>query len=112
MKQINYKKVKAEKIEDPQAKDVRIRWAISKADGARNFALRVFELKPGGHTPCHSHKWEHEVFIKRGRGKLVCEDKDFPLKEGDIIFIPGGEKHQFLNSFRGIFEFICIVPLR
>jgi quercetin dioxygenase-like cupin family protein len=112
MKLINYKKVKAEKIDEPQAKDVRIRWAISKEDGAPNFALRVFELKPGGHTPYHSHKWEHEVFIKRGRGKLVCEGKNFPLKEGDVIFIPGGEKHQFLNSSRGIFEFICIVPIR
>jgi quercetin dioxygenase-like cupin family protein len=112
MKLIHYKKVKAERIDGSEPKDVKIRWAINKADGAKNFALRVFELKPGGHTPYHSHKWEHEVFIKKGKGKLICEGKNFPLKEGDVIFIPGEEKHQFLNSSRGIFEFICIVPIK
>lgn len=111
MKLINYKKVKAEKIDDPQAKDASIRWAISKEDGAPNFALRVPEIEPGGYTPYHSHEWEHEIFIKKGSGKLVWEGKSFPLKEGDVIFIPGGEKHQFLNNSRGILEFICIIPI-
>lgn len=112
MKLINYKKVKAEKIDDPQSKDIKIRWAINKEDGAPNFALRVFELKPGGYTPYHSHKWEHEVFIKKGKGKLLWEGKSFPFKEGDVIYIPGKEKHQFKNTSRGILEFLCMIPLK
>ena len=112
MKLIHYKKVKPEKIDHPESKDVRIRWAISKEDGAPNFALRVFELKPGGYTPYHTHKWEHEVFIKKGKGKLFWEGKSFSLKEGDVIFIPGGEKHQFKNSTRGTLEFLCMVPIK
>ncbi len=54
MKIINYKKVKAEKIDDPQTRGVKIRWAIKKDDGAPTFALRVFELKPGGYSEVHS----------------------------------------------------------
>jgi quercetin dioxygenase-like cupin family protein len=111
MKIINYKKVKAEKVDDPQTKGVKIRWAIKKDDGAPNFALRVFELKAGGYSPYHSHKWEHEVFIKKGKGTLLWEDKKMPFKEGDVIFIPGGEKHQFKNSSRGILEFLCMIPV-
>jgi len=111
MKLINYKKIKPEKIDDPEAKDVKIRWVIRKEDGAPNFALRVFELKPGGYTPYHSHKWEHEVFIKKGKGKLFWEGKSLPFKEGDVIFIPGGEKHQFRNNSRGILEFLCMIPI-
>ncbi|MDH4223255.1 MAG: cupin domain-containing protein [candidate division Zixibacteria bacterium] len=111
MKITHYKKVKAEKIEEPEAKGVRMRWVIKKEDGAPNFALRVPEIKPGGHTPYHSHKWEHEVFVKKGRGKLLWEGKTYPLKEGDVIFIPGGEKHQFLNNSRAILEFICVIPI-
>ena len=34
-------------VEMEGAKGVEIRWLISKDDGADNFAMRMFELKPG-----------------------------------------------------------------
>ncbi|MHC4706343.1 MAG: cupin domain-containing protein, partial [Planctomycetota bacterium] len=48
-------------VEMEGAKDVEIRWLISKEDGAEDIAMRMFELKPGGHTPLHTHPQEHEV---------------------------------------------------
>ena len=50
------------------AEGVGIRWLISKEDGAENFAMRMFELERGGHTPLHTHPHEHEVFIVEGEG--------------------------------------------
>ena len=50
-------------VEVDGAKGAEMRLLISKADGAENFAMRMFELQPGGHTPLHTHAHEHEVFI-------------------------------------------------
>ena len=63
------KDVKAEDVGEG-AKGVKIRWLIGEQDGAPNFAMRHFEVAPGGHTPHHSHDWEHEVFVLSGRGKV------------------------------------------
>jgi quercetin dioxygenase-like cupin family protein len=61
------------------AKDVDIRVLISTDDGAENFAMRMFEVQPGGHTPWHTHPNEHEVFIVEGHGVLVYAGKEHPF---------------------------------
>lgn len=44
---------------------IEMREMITAGDGAPNFSLRVFDVRPGVGTPFHSHEWEHEVFILR-----------------------------------------------
>jgi quercetin dioxygenase-like cupin family protein len=110
MKTTNFRDVEAQAVDDPGAKGVKIRWLISEKDGAPNFAMRLFEIEPGGHTPYHKHGWEHEVFIVKGRGNLVTEGGDSPLNEGDALFVPGDENHQFKNASGEIFLFLCMVP--
>jgi quercetin dioxygenase-like cupin family protein len=92
------------------AKDAQIRVLISKPDGAENFAMRLFELKPGGYTPLHTHPHEHEVFIVDGSGTLVCNGQEYPLSAEDCIFIPGGEEHQFKNTADSTLKFLCLIP--
>ena len=31
--------------------------------------------------------------------------------KGDVVFIPGDEMHQFKNTGRQLFEFICLIPI-
>jgi quercetin dioxygenase-like cupin family protein len=111
MKINNFKNVTAEKVDDPAAKAVTIRWLISQKDNAPNFAMRLFEVAPEGHTPYHQHPFEHEVFVLKGKGSLVVEDGAHPFGEGDSIFVPGGEKHQFKNASKDKLVFLCIVPI-
>ncbi len=92
------------------AKDTQIRVLISKQDGASNFAMRLFELKPRGHTPLHTHPHEHEVFIIKGQGTLICNGQEYPFSAEDCIFIPGGEEHQFKNTGESILKFLCLIP--
>ena len=113
MKLINYKDVPAEKVTEPGAQDVNIRWVISEKDKAPNFAMRVFEVNPGGFTPYHNHPWEHEVFIVNGVGVLITEGKKrSPFKSGDVIFVPGGENHQFKNNSKDKLTFLCMIPIQ
>lgn len=92
------------------AKDVEIRWLISKEDGAENFAMRMFELQPGGHTPLHTHPHEHEVFIVEGTGTLHCEGKDYEFAPEHVIFVPGNAEHNFKNTGDSILRFLCLIP--
>lgn len=92
------------------ARGVSIRVLISK-DEAPNFALRMFEVQPGGHTPLHRHPHEHEVFVLDGAGVFVHEGMDYPIAAEDVVFVPGGDEHCFRNTGNGLLRFLCIVPL-
>ncbi len=94
------------------AKDTSVRWLIADADGAPNFAMRMFEMQPGGHTPRHSHAFEHEVFIVEGEGVAVSEDGERAFRAGDVIYVPPDETHQFRNAGSVPCRFLCLIPLQ
>jgi quercetin dioxygenase-like cupin family protein len=102
--------VKQERVETEGAKDVKIRWLISKEEGAPNFAMREFEVEPGGYTPYHSHAWEHEVFVLEGEGVAVSAEAETPIEPGTVVFVPGGQMHNFKNTGPGTLRFLCLVP--
>ncbi len=106
-----YNDIAAEKVNDEGAVGVNIRWLVSEKDGAPTFALRLFEVEPGGYTPYHEHPWEHEVFILEGKGVLVTEEGEIPFEKNYFIFVPPGEKHQFKNAGNETLKFLCIVPI-
>jgi quercetin dioxygenase-like cupin family protein len=92
------------------AKDAEIRVLISKADGADNFAMRMFEIQPGGHTPLHKHPHEHEIFIVEGNGTFHCDGKDSPFEPEHVIFVPGNSMHNFQNTSDSLLRFLCLIP--
>lgn len=84
---------------------------LSKADGAPNFSFRVFTIEPGGHTPLHSHPFEHMNYIIEGSGVVVAENRENPVTKGDFIMVLPGETHQYRNTARrGNLVLICAVP--
>jgi len=97
-------------VEVEGVKGTEIRWLISKEDGANNFAMRMFEIRPGGHTPLHKHKHEHEVFAVEGEGVLVYEGMEYQFGKGYVIFVPGDKEHQFKNRGDGVLKFLCLIP--
>lgn len=111
MKILNYQDIEPSPVNMEGAKDVTIRWLISKEDGAPLFAMRLFIIKPGGHTPLHTHDNEHEVFILEGEGTVWKEGEDVPFTQGTAVFVPPGEKHRFRNTGTGDLRFICMVPI-
>jgi quercetin dioxygenase-like cupin family protein len=86
------------------------RLLVGPADGWQGWALRLFELQPGGHTPRHVHPWPHIDYITRGRGMLHLDGVDHAVAEGSFAFVPAGATHQFSNAGADTFAFLCIVP--
>ena len=111
MKVAHFTDIEAKEVEMEGAGDVTIRWLISAKDGAPNFAMRLFEVAPGGHSPLHDHEGEHEVFIVKGEGAVWREGEEVPFKAGTAIFVPPGEKHQFRNTGDSVMQFLCMVPI-
>jgi quercetin dioxygenase-like cupin family protein len=73
--------------------------------------MRLFEMEPKGHSPFHSHPWEHEVFILEGEGAVVSEEGEKKFRAGDVVFILPNEKHQFKNNGEKTVKFLCLVPV-
>lgn len=112
MKVVDYRTVKAEPVEVEGAKDVKVRWLIAKKDQAENFAMRLFEVSPGGHTPYHTHDWEHEVFVVEGEGEVQIDGQTYPVKKDTVVFVEPNQKHCFKNTGEGILKFICLIPYK
>ncbi|MEK7814454.1 MAG: cupin domain-containing protein [Chloroflexota bacterium] len=69
-------------------------------------------IEPGKTSSHHIHPWEHEVYILEGSGVLTCDGKEYPVKEGDAMFIPGNVDHYTLNNRRsGVLRRIEVNPL-
>lgn len=111
MKKFPYTEIKAETVEK-LSKNLKVRWLITKEIGAEKFAMRLFEMDVRGHTPLHSHDWEHEIFILEGEGLVVEGKKEKTFKAGDVIFVPANETHQFKNNSKKPVKFLCMIPYK
>jgi len=109
MKHVHYDEVVRKEVTEEGAQGVSVRWLISQEDGAPGFYMRRFELAPGGHTPRHSHAWEHEVYILEGTGTVFAAGKEGAFCAGDVIFVPPKEEHYFAAGVDGA-AFLCLVP--
>ena len=109
-KAAHYSKIKQGGVTECGAENTKVRWLITKDDGAEHFAMRIFEMAPGGHSPHHSHKWEHEVFILDGECLVVCGDQRKEVGPGYVVFIPPNTMHHFRNEKTEVLRFLCLVP--
>jgi len=93
--------------------EVTLQWLFNRRDGTRNFAMRVFELKPGGVIPVHEHKdMEHEMFILDGEATATISTEGVRVRKGDALFVLPGERHGYINDSDKIFRFLCVIPVQ
>jgi quercetin dioxygenase-like cupin family protein len=77
---------------------------------APNFAMRCFEIQPGGSMPNHTNQVEHEQFVLSGSAKIGIGEEIVEVKKDDIVFIPADVPHWYRNSGDEPFIFLCLVP--
>jgi len=99
-------------VEMPGASGARMRMLIGPDDGAANFYMRHFELSRGGHTPLHSHPFEHEVLIWSGSGTVRIGDREHQIRRGHVVFVPPDVEHQFRAAGAESLEFVCLIPAK
>ncbi|MFX1317201.1 MAG: cupin domain-containing protein [Promethearchaeota archaeon] len=91
--------------------NVFVRWLIDEQTGAKNFAMRRFEIKPGGEVPLHNHPQEHEIYILSGTGRFYNENGQEEIaNKGDFLYIHSNEKHGIDNLGENDLIFLCLIP--
>ena len=68
----------------------------------------IFGLFPSGSQGAYHYHREREslVVVISGEAVEVVEGKDNPIKAGDVIYIPAGEKHKIVNNSDMDFRFL------
>jgi len=108
---VNYKKRELKDVEMAGSQKVTMRWLVGRQTGAKTYAMRIFEIAPGGIIPLHHHLEEHEIFVLNGKAKIIG-DLGGIAKKDDVIFVPSNEPHGYDNTEgKDIFRFICVIPL-
>jgi quercetin dioxygenase-like cupin family protein len=82
--------------ENPLATDQNIRVAtLGKGEGVSHHVVQVRDREP-----VHLHK-EHDltVVVLKGQGYLMLDKKRIDLTKGDVLFIPRGAVHYFVNTY-------------
>jgi quercetin dioxygenase-like cupin family protein len=83
---------------------------LGKNQRVPGFSFRVFTVEPGGHTPLHSHPFEHLNYIISGKGIVTGAEGERFIQQGDFALIQPDEKHQYRNAGDEPFVMICAVP--
>ena len=112
MKITNLDKIKKTEMNMEGAYNVQKQLPLSRDDGTPTFSFRVFTIEPQGHTPFHTHPFEHMNYIIEGNGVLVTETgEELEVKKGDFALVLPDEKHQYKNkSGKEPMIMICAVP--
>ncbi len=88
------------------------RFLWCKDDGCPNFAMRMMEIEPGGHTSYHSHLEEHQFYFVEGEPAYIDEKGDeTKLNVGDTIYVQADEPHQIKNVGNKVMRMICMIPI-
>jgi quercetin dioxygenase-like cupin family protein len=88
------------------------RFLWTKSDGCNNFAMRLMEFEPYGHTSYHTHLEDHEFFILEGEAIFIdAEGRESGHCVGDTIYIPPDESHQIKNASESPMKLLCLIPI-
>lgn len=89
---------------------------VSGEKGAQAVTLRLVEIPPAkpGEAPRgkHFHQgFEECIFVMSGEGCTEADSGSHPLKTGDTILIPSGEKHATRNTGSEPLVLLCFFPV-
>lgn len=64
----------------------------------KNASVNLTQLAPGSRFGLHYHNATDEIaYIIQGQGNLSLNSKDYPVKAGDLVYIPPHTIHDYTN---------------
>jgi quercetin dioxygenase-like cupin family protein len=72
--------------------------------------IDYMEMDAGSAFPLHTHEGDHILYVVDGSGIAHVDNKDFPLKKGDVIFVPSEYPHAFRTypDAKDKFRFVAV----
>jgi quercetin dioxygenase-like cupin family protein len=89
---------------------------VSGENGAQGITLRLAEIpvaQPGEalRAPHHHSDFEECIYVLSGEGTTFAESGEYPLRPGDTLLIPAGEKHVTRNTGNEPLLLLCFFPV-
>lgn len=89
---------------------------VSGEKGSQSVTLRLVEIpvaRPGDQPRSrHFHNgFEECIYVMSGTGCTEADSGNYPLKAGDTILIPSGEKHATRNTGSEPLVLLCFFPV-
>jgi mannose-6-phosphate isomerase-like protein (cupin superfamily) len=74
---------------------------VGEEHGGLGLCLIFVDAEPGSGPSLHTHPYEEVLIVLEGEATLLGGDEDVVAGPGDIVIIPSGEPHGFVNSGDG-----------
>ena len=87
-------------------------WLVGKTEGAENFAMRFYQVGPGGNSRREQHPYDHGILVLHGEGEVLLGNNTYTISQGDVIYIPPDLEHQLINRGSTPLGFLCIIPAK
>ena len=89
---------------------------ICGESGARGVTVRLVEVPPAkpGETPRGPHvhhDFEECIYVLTGEGVTHSGGREYPLKPGDTLLVPSGEKHKTICTSGDPLKLVCFFPI-
>jgi mannose-6-phosphate isomerase-like protein (cupin superfamily) len=89
---------------------------VSGERGSRTVTLRLAEIPASrpDETPRGPHQhcdFEECIYVLSGTGTTFADSGEFPLKPGDTLLMPAGEKHVTRNTGTEPLLLLCFFPV-
>jgi len=69
--------------------------------GATSTSLHLTDLAPGQGPPLHRHPYEEVFVVHEGQASYTVGDTTLEVRAGQIVLVPAGMPHKFINSGEG-----------
>jgi mannose-6-phosphate isomerase-like protein (cupin superfamily) len=66
------------------------------------------DKKRGPHV---HHNFEECIYVLSGQGTMHAESGEHPVRPGDILLVPAGEKHMTVNTAAEPLVLLCFFPI-
>lgn len=64
----------------------------------KNMQLVLMTLKPNENIGLEHHDQDQFFRFEGGGGKVIINDEEYEVKDGDSVFVPGGAEHDVINT--------------
>jgi mannose-6-phosphate isomerase-like protein (cupin superfamily) len=69
--------------------------------GGTGISIIFVDSAPGGGPALHRHDYDEVFIVQEGRATMTAGDRQIEAGPGDIVVVPAGTPHGFVNSGEG-----------
>ena len=82
---------------------------VTRKTGSTSFINGITVFDPGAAIPLHKHNCEESVLLLEGEAVAEIDGVEYPIRPGDVTFIPANIPHRFRNvSDSGVMKILWI----